>query len=135
MVSTWRTTSFSKSSFVENACGWNFFQAARWGSGIDAVNCVSHANWLLKAKAHGCKKLSKIEHTFNALDVPSSEASESSLMLGPGDSCRSDWTLKVRNWSTRRRATFTGSRSVRHCSLGLSLGGEKACYIAQVEDC
>jgi hypothetical protein len=114
---------------VVNACGWNFFQAARWGSGIDAVNCVSHAN-AYQAKSSYIKTLNKVEHTFNALNLPSSEASKSPLMFGPTDSCRSDRTL---DWSACRRTTFTGGCGVRHCGLGISSGGEKACYIAQVE--
>jgi hypothetical protein len=73
----------------------------------------------------------KFEHTFDALDFASSKASESPPMFGPGDSCRTDRTLEVRNWSTRRRATFTGSRGVRHFSLGLSFWREKSCYILQ----
>jgi hypothetical protein len=36
VVSTWRTTSRSKSSTVEKGSVEYFFQAARWGSGMDA---------------------------------------------------------------------------------------------------
>jgi hypothetical protein len=37
VVSTWRTTSFSKSSCVRKPLAANFFQASRWGSGMEAV--------------------------------------------------------------------------------------------------
>jgi hypothetical protein len=82
--------------------------------------CESCQSYQLTSQGKG-----DLKYTFNALDFPRPEASKSSLMLGPGDSCWPDRTLEVRNWSTCGRATFTGSRLVRHCGLELFFGGER----------
>jgi hypothetical protein len=56
-------------------------------------------------------------YTFYALDLARSKAGEGSLVLWTGHAPRAYRTLDIRDWGTRRGATFTWSGRVRHRSF------------------
>jgi len=68
VVSTWRTTSFSNSSCVVKPLAANFFQASRWGSGMEAVEnyAISKGSVL----GYTTKRIEAIERNTGILTYP-----------------------------------------------------------------
>jgi len=52
-------------------------------------------------------------HTLHSLDLPSTKSSECTLVLGSSNTSRPNWTLKIRDGSTRG-----GAALARLCSVG-----------------
>jgi hypothetical protein len=131
VVSTWRTTSLSKSSCVLKPLAANFFQASRWGSGIEAVGELRYQQRgpFAAAEQPELNCLGELEnsHTLDTLDLASSKTSKGTLVLGSREA-RANRTLKI-NGGTGARTALSGHRGVRHLAcrnrIVLVLGLEK----------
>lgn len=72
--------------------------------------------------------------TFDALDIASSKASESSLVLWATEP-RSHRTLEIGDWSAGRGAALTGSWEIRHDTLSVALCSLQSSIDLQKDNC